>query len=375
MPDENTANVATYKNIIGAAEGDSIAHLGDQAQELQTARKGSLVAPLPQFCLLDCSGADARQFLHNQLTCDVRHLQPGKAAYAGWCNAKGRLLATFMIWQNQQEQPSTECEQFLLLASHDLLASVLKRMRMFVLRARVELNDLTENCRSFGLSGQQASALLQTSADSGLPTTPLGVWQGNISINGAHWSSLLLRLGPDRWQMLLDSSEAATAWQALSQELTPTGTNAWRWLEIEAGIPWVSSATSEAFVPQMTDLEKIGGVSFHKGCYPGQEVVARAQHLGKVKRHLYWLDSNSPLTAGDEIITSGDSTTLQAKQTDSSAEAMPSAGLVIDSAPSPDGGYRALAVLHESLAKDNITLRMHNGAGVQPHATPVYKQD
>src|SRR5690606_34859735 len=134
----------------------------------------------------------------------------------------------------------------------------------------------------------------------------------------------VLALGDGRFLVAASPDAAAGLWPMLAAALRPAGLPAWRWLDIRAGLPLIGAATKEHFVPQMADFERIGGVSFHKGCYPGQEIVARTQYLGKVKRHLYRLAGEAAMAAGDELY--------------SGAVPDQSCGMVVSAAPSPDGG-------------------------------------
>lgn len=282
------------------------------------------------------SGEEAKSFLHNQLTSDVNHLSEGKAQHAGWCTAKGRMQASFLAWRSG--------ERYLLSLSADLQEATQKRLQMFVLRAKVKLAALTDGVVTLGIAGPQAEEAL---ADAGLPcpAEPMAALEGN--------GSTVIRLDAGRLLVVAPDSAMATLWQKLTIKARPAGVPAWRWLDIRAAFPLVTLATKEEFVPQMADFEKIGGVSFHKGCYPGQEVVARTQYLGKVKRHLYRLTSAVPLQAGN-VLHSPDNPDQ-------------SCGMVMTAAPSPNGGYEALAVVQSNFS-GNVRLGALDGPSVQASA-------
>lgn len=163
----------------------------------------------------------------------------------------------------------------------------------------------------------------------------------------------VIRLDMQRFIVAVPAPAAADLWQKLSIKARPVGVPAWRWLDIQAGYPLVTLATKEEFVPQMADFEKIGAVSFHKGCYPGQEVVARTQYLGKVKRHLYRLSSTQALKAGEDL-----------HSPDNPDQAC---GMVMTAAPSPRGGFEALAVVQSNFA-GNVRLGSREGPQVEASA-------
>jgi folate-binding protein YgfZ len=211
------------------------------------------IARLDQYGLLQAAGDDARSFLHAQLTNDIESLAPGQARYAGWCSAKGRLLATFLVIP----QPGG----FLLQLSRDLVPAVMKRLPMFVLRSKVKISDVTAQWVQYGAWGTR-------------PGEPLMATQAGDSISVGIDADRSLRLVP----------EGSTS------KLTPNvSAEEWTLAEVRAGRPLIAEATQDQFVPQMVNLELAGGVDFRKGRYPGQEVVARAQYRGAVKRRMYRL--------------------------------------------------------------------------------------
>ena len=205
-------------------------------------------ARLGRYGLLSVTGADARAFLHAQLTNDIQHLAAERAALAGWCSAKGRLLATFLV------VPAPE--GFLLQSARDLAAPVAKRLSMFILRSKVKVADVSDAWAQFGL----------WDADFQQPDV---AWSGNRAT---------VRIGERRYLQLIPKEESAESASADEAQ--------WVLQEIRAGRPLITAATQDQFVPQMVNLEQLGGVDFRKGCYPGQEIVARAQYRGQVKRRM-----------------------------------------------------------------------------------------
>ncbi|MCL2346494.1 MAG: hypothetical protein FWC58_11670 [Desulfobulbus sp.] len=317
-----------------AFSGDSseILSFGDAAGELQAAARQTVVVPLTHLALIDAVGEDAKSFLHNQFTSDVNHLQNDQAQHAGWCSAKGRMQASFVLWH--------EAGGYRLALAADLLEATLKRLRMFILRAKVKLAEQSDQVL-LGLAGAQAG---ETLADAGLPIPAAAM--DIIAANGC----TVLRLDAERFIVAAPVAAAPDLWRKLTVRARPAGTPVWRWLDVRAAFPLVTLATKEEFVPQMADFEKIGGVSFHKGCYPGQEIVARTQYLGKVKRHLYRLRSATALQAGDHLFSPDNP-----DQT---------SGKVMTAAPAPDGGFAALAVVQSNFAA-NLRLGSRQGPPVE----------
>ena len=205
-------------------------------------------ARLTRYGLLSVTGADARAFLHAQLTNDIENLPADRPALAGWCSAKGRLLASFLV--------VPAADGFVLQLARDLAAPVAKRLSMFVLRSKVKIADLSEAWAQFGVwdvDWQQ----------------PDVAWKGNVAT---------VRVGERRF---LEFGPAAELGATASADEAQ-----WTLQEIRASRPLITSATQDQFVPQMVNFEKLGAVDFGKGCYPGQEIVARAQYRGQVKRRM-----------------------------------------------------------------------------------------
>ncbi|MEO8154121.1 MAG: folate-binding protein [Rhizobacter sp.] len=241
-------------------------------------------APLIHWGVIRAQGADAAAFLHGQLTTDFALLDTSHARLAGYCSAKGRLLASFIGWKRSDDE-------LLLACSADLLAPTLKRLSMFVLRAKCKLSDASAQWRLMGLAGESSSAFLGAAA-------PAAVW-GKAEQGGADIVRLPDAAGTRRYLWAAPMEVAAPALPALAA-------GAWRWSEIASGVVTVEAATVDQFVPQMLNYELIGGVDFQKGCYPGQEIVARSQYRGTIKRRTFLFSSDAPASAGQEVFHSSD---------------------------------------------------------------------
>jgi folate-binding protein YgfZ len=331
----NTNWRSFLESTEGVFDSDSteLLNFGDATGELLAATQQTVVVPLTHLGLIEATGEEAKAFLHSQFTSDINHLADGQAQHAGWCNAKGRMQASFVVWR--------QGERYLLALAADLQEATQKRLQMFVLRAKVKLAAQTDSTVMLGLSGPQAEEAL---ADAGLPTPSEAMTSATVD------GTTVIRLEGARFMIVAPESAMAALWQKLTVKARPAGVPVWRWLDIQSAFPLVTLATKEEFVPQMADFEKIGGVVFNKGCYPGQEIVARTQYLGKVKRHLFRLTSAQALKAGD-VLHSPDNPDQ-------------SCGMVMTVAPSPDGGYEALAVVQSNFA-GNVRLGSLEGPSVR----------
>ena len=294
-------------------------------------------AQLPGQGLLSCTGDDARAFLHAQLTSDVAGLDTRHARRAGWCSAKGRLLATLLVVPH--------AGGFLLQLARDLSPAVSKRLSMFILRAKVKLADVSDAWAQFGVWGAGAAQRL---GELGLE-----VPQDNLRCASVE-RGIVVRVAPERFLVLAPQAEHAR----LAQSLAQRDEAAWAMEDIRDGLPQVRLATQEQFVPQMLNLERLGAVDFKKGCYPGQEVVARTQYRGVLKRRMVRARAPVPAAPGDDVFA--DSIPGQA------------AGTVVNAAALAEGGSEILAVVQISVleAGEPIHLREPAGPVLAPLALP-----
>jgi folate-binding protein YgfZ len=278
------------------------------------------VAPLPHLGVIQIEGEDAAKFIHGQLTQDFSLLGQDKARLAAFCSAKGRMQASFVGFKRPGGQ-------ILLVCSRDLLASTLKRLSMFVLRAKARLTDASEEFAVYGLAGN-AIQTIAGSADS--------AW-AKADFDQASVVNLYPADGVARQLWVGPRSLGGPPGAPLSDEL-------WQWSDVRSGVVTLNSAVVDAFVPQMLNFESIGGVNFKKGCYPGQEVVARSQFRGTLKRRAFVVHSDTALRAGDEIYGAEvDSqpvgTVAQAAKAQSGFEAIVSAQIsAVDAGPLHVGG-------------------------------------
>jgi hypothetical protein len=272
------------------------------------------VAPLTPTGLIRAQGADAAKFLHGQLTNDFSLLGLSEARLAGFCNAKGRLQASFIGFKRSHTD-------ILLLCSPDLLATTLKRLSMFVLRAQVKLVDASAEFMVYGLAGAAVAEATQTLGDH-----QAKVW-GKTDVDGISIIHLYPADGVPRALWVAPAGTPGPVGAALTPEQ-------WAWGEVRSGIATVTQAVFEAFVPQMLNYESVGGVNFKKGCYPGQEVVARSQFRGTLKRRAYLAHADAEVKAGEELFAPDD--------------ASQPCGLVVQAAAAPEGGFDAIVSMQIS---------------------------
>ncbi len=325
----------TFLLTQGAAiEGGAVLHYGDPAAERAAAVNGTIVADLSQLGVIAFRGEEAATFLQGQLTNDVRALHADGAQWNGYCSPKGRLLGNFLMWR--------QGEDYCLQLSGDILPGVLKRLSMFILRAKVQGRDASDETVRLVVAGPLAADAVRA----GLGTVPEAAMRSVGTEAG-----LVVRVGEDKFVLSIAPDRATAVWQLLRQSATPVGAPVWDWLRLSAGIPMIVAATQEQFVPQMVNLEAIGGVSFQKGCYPGQEIIARSQYLGKLKRRMFLAHVDAEATPGDSLY----STDLEGQAT----------GTVVNSAPAPGGGFDLLAVAQvESAASQVLHLKAGDGAAL-----------
>jgi folate-binding protein YgfZ len=275
------------------------------------------IAPLSHLGVIRAEGADAAKFLHGQLTQDFALLGQDQARLAAFCNAKGRMQASFIGFKSSPTE-------ILLLCHRDLLAPTLKRLSMFVMRAKAKLTDATADFALYGLVGDGIATAQPawTLASAGDATT--------IALYPAEGQARALWIAP--------AQTPPPAGPALSPEL-------WLWSEVRSGVATVSQPIFEALVPQMLNYESVGGVNFKKGCYPGQEVVARSQFRGTLKRRAAIGHADLAMLPGQEIFHSSD--------------AEQPCGVVVQAAAAPEGGWDAIVSLQLAAMQDGS---LHVGA-------------
>lgn len=287
------------------------------------------IAPLSHLGVIRVEGEDAAKFLHGQLTQDFALLGMDQARLAAFLSAKGRMLASFIGFKRS-------ATEVLLVCSRDLLPPTLKRLSMFVLRAKAKLTDATNDFALYGLAGNAVPGGGQpawTKTDT-----------GNASVVHLYPTD-----GQPRALWVAPAADPAPAGPALDEAL-------WRWSEVKSGIATLTTPVVEAFVPQMLNYESVGGVNFKKGCYPGQEVVARSQFRGTLKRRAYIAHAAAEVAVGAEVFNTAD---LEQP-----------CGTVVQVAAAPGGGFAALVSLQISAAQEGA-LQVGTEGGVALSLQPL----
>lgn len=295
---------------------------------------------LTHWGVIRARGIDATKFLHSQLTQDFSMLALSQARLAGFCSAKGRLQASFIAWKHAHDE-------VLLACSASILSATLKRLSMFVLRSQCKLSDATADLALWGVAGAAARSHL----------VDMPEWSKR-EIDGATIVRLPDAAGVPRALFVRPQGLAVADMPSPAIPL-----DAWRWLEVQSGVPMIQEATVDQFVPQMLNFELLGGVDFHKGCYPGQEVVARSQYRGTIKRRMFLFDTDVACAAGQEVFHSAD-------------PSQP-AGMIADAAPRPgsSGSSALVEIKLAALLGGTLHLGAPDGPllrrGTMPYEVPL----
>ncbi|MCB1621403.1 MAG: folate-binding protein YgfZ [Thiothrix sp.] len=308
-------------------EAGHLLHFGNPERERRIPPQGAILCDLSHTGLISVNGADSRDFLQGQLSNDINRVSPQQAQLSAYSTPKGRTITEFQIMERQGT--------LYLSLARDNLEAVLKRLRLYVLRAKVTLEDATESLVHFGYADPRGDQRLAAAIGT-IPEQVLEVVQhGDLT--------LIRRPAPvPRFEVFGELDAACDLWEKLGVHAAGVGAGGWNHFEIEAGIPHLDAASTEAWVPQMLNLHRIDGISFTKGCFPGQEIVARLQYLGDNKRLTYRLGIEGfELPPVGAVISAPDGS---------------EAGRILNSARNPDGGVETLAVLKIAAARAGLQL-------------------
>lgn len=336
-------------------ENGRVLDFGEPATEPDAAVNADILSDLSHFSVIEVTGDDAPDFLQGQFSNDVRLVTDAHSQLSSHCTPKGRVLTSFRLFKR-------DGAYFLRMAA-GLLEPALKRLRMYVLRSQVVLEDRSDDLARFGLSGPNADTLLKSALGEAPAEVDAALTAGGVSalrVPGPH----------PRFELYGTPARLKSLWSQLAEKARPVGEDAWQLLDIYAGVPTVFPETTEAFVPQMINLHAIDGVSFRKGCYPGQEVVARMQYLGKLKRRMYraHVDAEQRPAPGIPLFSE-------------SSESGQGAGKIVDTRPAPGGGYELLAVIQIGEVESGQKLQVGDAAGPAidleelPYAVPTGKEE
>lgn len=337
--------------LDAGAEMDNgrVLHFGNPERELRVATTGNVLSDLNHLGLISAHGADAATFLQGQLTCDIRDVTDDSSLLGASCSHKGRVLTLFRLFRRG--------DGYYLQCAAELVEETLKRLRKYVLMSKVTLEDAGSAMVRFGYLGPEADRHL---------SELLGKAPEEVGSVIQTPDLLVVRLPgtQPRFEIAGSLEPACKLWESLNAWAAPVGAEAWRLQSILAGVPEVYAATSELFVPQMLNLQVLQGISFIKGCYTGQEVVARSEYLGKQKRRMFraFAPAADRPEPGTDLYAPG-------------SQSGQGPGKVVDAALAQGGGYEMLVVA-ELAAVEAGGMRLGDAEGPElefrelPYALP-----
>lgn len=326
-------------SVNAIIENKTVNNFGHSIDEEQAAYSNIVISDLSHLSLIEASGDDVTEFLQGQLTNDIKLVTDNISQLSAYCNPKGRILANFRIFKRDNNY-------FLLLRS-DIEEATLKRLRMFIMRSKVELIDRSDELSRIGIAGLNSTKALSVLFNKLPEKTDESYTENEITI-------IKLPGEIPSYEIHGSVNKVKDIWSKLQNDAVAIGENSWNLLTIRAGIPEIFSETVEAFVPQMVNLQAINSLSFTKGCYPGQEVVARMHYLGKLKRRLFLatVKTDTLPLSGQSIMTSD--------------EAGQKAGQIVSASWSKDNKVELLAVLQiEKAEKEELHIESSTGPLIQ----------
>lgn len=341
-----------WKNYLlskGAELTESAAfRFDDDAADNQKAGNTDVICDLSQYSTLVVAGDDAIDFMQGQFTNDVKKVDEQNSQLNAFCNNKGRMTANFRLFNYQQN--------YFFSVRSDLVERSIEHLQNYVLRAQVVIQDVSEQLIHLGISGDNAEQLLA-------PFIEIS----NQNIDGVSFNEdyVAIRVAGEstdkkpRYEIFCSPEHAKTLWQAVSEKAEAVNSSSWDYLNIQAGLPFIDSHSSEQFVPQMVNMDLINGVSFSKGCYTGQEIVARMHYLGKLKKRCFkvCIDSEDKPAAGDKLFAEN-------------ARAGQNTGMIIQAEKNPQSGYDALAVIQIADTESKLFLNDEDGPVVSVKELP-----
>lgn len=325
------------------SETSLVSNYGRRDEELLAAKDGNIVSDLSQYRVLHFSGDDAQLFLNNLLSSDIRKLQIGDCQFSTFSTPKGRMLASMIIIRTVSE--------YLLILPSEVAEAIQRKLSMYILRSKVIVTAQSDDEILLGIAGNETNESLNQLLGA-MPTHSMSASFGDdhIAINLNNSSTILLA----------SPRTAVKIFNGLAEKgFVPAGADAWSWRWIQLGFAWIYPETQEQFVAQMANMECIGAVSFTKGCYPGQEIVARTQYLGKLKRRLYLVHIDCDLADAQR------GTHMYSPELAGQA-----IGTIADVANAPGGGVDALAVVQSSCWEHGVTLGADSGPQLEAKPLP-----
>ena len=305
----------------------------------------NIISDLSYLAIIEVSGADAESFLNAQFTSNIKKLPEHQLLFSAWCNPKGQVKTTFYIF--------CHTDNFYILLPEGLKLSFLKQLTMYIFRADVQLTDQSDTLTRLGLCVEK-SDLEQLDILNQLPDV--------LAVLPLASTETALSSRQSRYIIVTDIEQAESIRKTLTEQLTESDSSVWKGLDIQAGIPWLTQETSEIFLPQMLNLELMGALDYQKGCYPGQEIIARLHYRGELKRNLYLTTCTSKDTPEKVTPEPGASIVSSENKT---------VGTVIQAQTDVETTY-LLAVIDNASIQDNLFL--YNTDGPQLTVSSLTKQ-
>ncbi len=341
-----------WKNYLlskGAEHTEATAfRFNDDAVDNQKADSTDIICDLSQYSTLVVAGDDAVDFMQGQFTNDVKNVDEQNSQLNAFCNNKGRMSANFRLFKYQQN--------YFFSVRNNLVEHSIEHLQNYILRAQVVIQDVSEQLIHLGVSGDNAEKLLAPFVE--ISNREIDAVSFNDNYIAIRVAGAQAEKNP-RYEIFCSPEHAKTLWEAISTQAEVVNSSSWDYLNIQAGLPFIDSHTSEEFVPQMVNMDLINGVSFTKGCYTGQEIVARMHYLGKLKKRCYkvFIDSEDKPAAGDKLFAEN-------------ARAGQNTGMIIQAEKNPQAGYDALAVIQIADTESKLFLNDADGPAVTVKALP-----
>ena len=327
-----------WKEFLSASgariNNDQVQNFGDPAGEGNAALTANTLVDLSYLCIVRISGADAGAFLHAQFTMDLARLPDGHVRPGAWCNPKGQVITTMII--------ARLAEVYYLVLPAEMKDEFITRLSKFVLRAQLTIQDCQDSLQCIGINTREAGQADGTGIAARL----------SDSVQAIHDKDMVMLHVPVNWNRVIMAGPLASieaAWTYSEQLYHRTGSQYWRLFDVIEGMPWIGPGTTQSFLPQYLNLDQIRGLSYTKGCYPGQEIIARLHHRGNVKQRLYiiCLDIDAAPVPGDRIYTQDKGQQV---------------GTVINAATHPVEGIYTLAVLNTDYGEiDQLSIEGKQG--------------
>ncbi len=331
-----------WKNYLLSKGAQLSEHDEIQFKEEKTSNNESecqnIICDLSHFSTLVIAGDDAANFMQGQFTNDVLLVSEDKSQINAFCNKKGRMIANFRLFKNKQN--------YFLTVKSDLVDKSIEHLQDYIVRSHVAIQDISEQLIHIGISGDSCAELLSPFI------SDIKQEIDSISSNEDYIVLCVPGLKP-RYEIFCSPEHAETLWESISTQASVVNSSSWNYLNIQSGLPFIDASTSEEFVPQMANMELINGVSFTKGCFTGQEIVARMHYLGKLKKRCYKINiaTESKPENGDKLFAEN-------------ARAGQNTGMIIQVERNPEAGFDALAVIQTADIESALFLNDATGAAV-----------